>query len=321
MQLHMGRLLAVALLALCAIQGQAPAKPSVLKPYRVLVVVAGWGDPASQVIGEKDAFQPVAALLKAWSVPFDILRLDQQTLGASYLFDRSGAVRYGAMLWLADMPSYAGKNLAVLTEAVQQGTSIIVAASRFTDPALGRILGLHYKADYRAPDPVLRGPVHFITRDLMEDTKPGREQSLHIWVECRGAQALISQGRHPVLTVYQPSPDTAAVWVGAPDLRSLLDSPYWRNIFQRSLLWGLRYLVLPDVDYSRRVLVMIDDWGAADKSFLLLALSDGYRGADARQSHTRSGPPSCGCLRQCGHGFCRSQDPSRHLSVEPEIHG
>jgi len=65
MQLHMGRLLAVALLALCAIQGQAPPKPCVLKPYRVLVVVAGWGDPASQVIGEKDAFQPVAALLKA----------------------------------------------------------------------------------------------------------------------------------------------------------------------------------------------------------------------------------------------------------------
>lgn len=268
MQLHMGRLFAVAWLVLCAIQGQAPPKPSGLKPYRVLVVVAGWGDPASQVIGEKDAFQPVAALLKAWSVPFDILRLDQQTLGASYLFDRSGAVRYGAMLWLADMPSYAGKNLAVLSEAVQQGTSIIVAASRFTDPALERILGLHYKADYRAPDPVLRGPVHFITRELMEDTKPGREQSLHIWVECRGAQALISQGRHPVLTVYQPSPDTAAVWIGVPDMRSLLDSPYWRNIFQRSLLWGLRYLVLPDVDYSRRVLVMIDDWGAADKSFL-----------------------------------------------------
>src|SRR3984893_3823701 len=212
MQLHMGRLLAVALVVLCAIQGQAPPKPSVLKPYRVLVVVAGWGDPASQVIGEKDAFQPVAALLKAWSVPFDIFRLDQQTLGASYLFDR-----YGAMLWLADMPSYAGKNLAVLTEAVQQGTSIIVAASRFADPVLERILGLHYKADYRAPDPVLRGPVHFITRELMEDTKPGREQSLHISVECRGAQALISHGRHPVLTLYQPSPDAAAVWIGVPD--------------------------------------------------------------------------------------------------------
>src|SRR6202165_6385767 len=107
MRLHIGRSLAVALLVLGAIQGQTPTKRSLLKPYRVLVVVAGWGDPASQVIGEKDAFQPVAALLKAWSVPFDILRLDQQTLGASYLFDRSGGVRYGAMLWLAHMPCYA----------------------------------------------------------------------------------------------------------------------------------------------------------------------------------------------------------------------
>ena len=268
MQLPIGRLFAIALSVLCAIHGQRPPKPSLLKPYRVLVVVASWGDPASQVISEKDPFQPVAALLKAWSVPFDILRLDQQTLGASYLFERSGVVRYGAILWLANLSSYAGKNLAVLTEAVQAGTSVIVAASRLADPALERVLGLHYKADYRAPDPVLRGPVHFITRELTDDSKPGHEQSLHIWVECHGAQALISQGRHPVLTVNQPAPDTAAIWIGVPDLRSFIDSPYWRNILQRSLLWGLRYLVLPDIDYSRRVLVMVDDWGAADKSFL-----------------------------------------------------
>jgi len=221
MRLYSGRLFFVALLFLGAIQGQTTPKSCLLKPYRVLVVVSDWGDPASQVISEKDAFQPVAALLKAWSVPFDILRLDQQNLGASYLFERSGAARYGTILWLADLPSYAAKNLAALTEAVQQGTSIIVAASRFTDPALEQILGIHYKADYRAPNPVLRGPVHFITRELTDDLKPGYEQSLHIWVECRGAQALISQGRHPVLTVYQPSLDTAAVWIGLPDLRAL----------------------------------------------------------------------------------------------------
>ena len=156
----------------------------------------------------------------------------------------------------------------------------------------------------------------------MDDLKPGHEQSLHIWVECRGAQALISHGLHPVLTVYQPSPDTAAVWVGAPDLRSLNDSPYWRNIFQRSLLWGLRYLVLPDVDLLPTRVSDDRRLGSRRQILpLLLALSDGYRGVDARPSHTRSGPPSCGCLRQRGHGFCRSQDPSCHLSVKPEIHG
>jgi hypothetical protein len=267
MQLPFTSLLALAALAVCPMQAQ-PSKSNVLKPYRVLLVVGCWGDPASQVITGKDSFQPVAALLKAWSIPFDILRLDQQTLGASYLFDRSGTVRYGAILWVADLPSYTGKNLAVLVDAVQHGTSIIAAASRCSDAALERLLGLHYLAEYRAPDPVLRGPAHFITRELTDDLKPQHEQSLHTWVECRGAEALISQGRHPLLTVYQPAPETAAVWIGVPDLRWLSNSPYWRSIFQRALLFGLGYLVLPDVDYSRSVLVMIDDWGAADKSFL-----------------------------------------------------
>jgi len=267
MRVLASRLVASAVLVLCSLSAQPP-QPPILKPYRMLLVVAAWGDPQSQVITDKDAFQPVAALLKAWSVPFDILRLDQQTLSASYLFDRSGAVRYGTIVWLADLPSYAGKNLAILTEAVKHGTSIIVAASRFRDAELEQILGVHYKADYRAPDPILRGPAHFITRTLPDDLKPDHEQSLHFWAECRGAQALVSQGIHPVLTVHQPGPEAASVWIGVPDVRWLMSSPYWRTIFQRSLLFGLGYLVLPDVDYSRSVLVMIDDWGAADKSFL-----------------------------------------------------
>jgi hypothetical protein len=268
MQRHLSRFITSAVLVLCSMQGEASSNPSRLKPYRVLLVVAGWADPSSQVISDKDTFQPVAALLRAWSVPFEILRLDQQSFGASYLFDRSGAPRYGMILWLADLPSYDGKNLSVLAEAVQQGTSIIVAASRFSDASLERILGLRYKADYRAPDPVLRGPVHFITRELTDELKPEHEQSLRFWVECSGAQTLISQGRHPVLTVYQPNRESAAIWIGVPDLRWLQNLPYWRAIFQRSVLFGLGYLILPDVDYSRSVLVMIDDWGAADKSFL-----------------------------------------------------
>ncbi len=52
--------------AMAALGQQPPASPT-FKPYRVLVVVETWGDPASQVITEKDTFQPVAALLKAWA--------------------------------------------------------------------------------------------------------------------------------------------------------------------------------------------------------------------------------------------------------------
>jgi hypothetical protein len=250
-----------------AVPGQQPPKSATFKPYRVLVVVETWGDPASQVITDRDTFQPVVALLKAWSVPFDILRLDQQNLGADYLFERSGAVRYGAVLWLADPSSYAGKNLDILSAAVEGGSSIVFADSRFADPALERILGLKYKADYRSADPFLVEGAHFITREARPQAAENYG-SLGFWVETRGAQVIIHQGQHPVVTVNQLRPDTAAVWVGATDLRALRDSPYWRAIFLRSLVWSLGYLVLPDLDYARSVLLMIDDWGCADKAFL-----------------------------------------------------
>src|SRR5215469_14016698 len=138
MQWRLSRIIASAVLALCLMRGETTPQRPLLKPYRVLLVVASWNDPSSQVISEQDSFQPVAALLKAWSVPFDILRLDQQNLGASYLFDRSGKARYGAVLWLADSASYAGKNLDILSEAINAGTSVIVAVSRFASLALER---------------------------------------------------------------------------------------------------------------------------------------------------------------------------------------
>jgi len=240
-----------------------------LKPYRVLLVVDRWADPASQVIASgKDPFQPVAALLKAWSVPFDIFRLDQQTFGAGYLFERSGRVRYGAVVWLADAPSYANKNVAGLADAVAAGTSLVAVASRFQDPALEQILGLKFKENYSATDSLAMGPAHFITRELAEQKTANWEFGARLWVEPQGAQVLLGQGRHPVVTVHQPSPDTAAVWMAAPSFAALRDSPYWRSIFFRALVWSLGYVVTPDVDYPHRILLMCDDWGAADKSFL-----------------------------------------------------
>jgi len=261
-------------LALWVALGASAAPPPAdsswsLKPYRVLLVVDRWADPASQVIAsDKDPFQPVAALLKAWSIPFDIFRLDQQTFGAGYLFERSGRVRYGAVIWLADAPSYANKNLAGLADAVAAGTSVVAVASRFQDPALEQILELKFKENYSATDPVVIGPAHFITREIAEQKTANWEFGARLWVEPRGAQVLLGQGRHPVLTVHQPAPDTAAVWMAAPSFAALRDSPYWRSIFFRSLVWSLGYAVTPDVDYAHRILLMCDDWGAADKSFL-----------------------------------------------------
>ena len=83
----------------------------------MLVIVERWNDPISVLVDhEKDDFQPVAALLKAWSVPFDVLRLDQQHLDGTYLFSRSGDVRYGVAIWLADAASYSNQDVTSLEQ-------------------------------------------------------------------------------------------------------------------------------------------------------------------------------------------------------------
>lgn len=260
------------LTAIAAI-GSPPAVRLGVRPYRALLIVDRWSDPISVLVDhEKDYFQPVAALLKAWSVPFDVLRLDQQHLDSTYLFSRSGDVRYGVAIWLADAPSYANQDVASLEQAVHAGTSLLVVNSRFLDPALDRLLGLKFKQSYTATDPLLVTEVHFITRELagqkMDRLDVSWDFDNRTWVEPQGARVLIDQNRHPVLTINQPEPESSAIWVGVPALSALRDSPYWRQLFFRSLLYSLGYIVSPNVDYARRIEIEIDDWGTADKGFL-----------------------------------------------------
>jgi len=270
---HSAWVLPLILLAPISVQSESALR---IKPYRVLVVVEQWDDPASVLVdSEKDEFQPVVALLKAWSIPFDIFRLDQQHLDTSYLLDRSGAPRYGAVLWLADSPSYAGQNFASLDEAVHAGTSLLVERSRFFDPTLERLLGLKFREAYTSTSPLETTRPHFITRQLaerkMERLNVSGDESMRWGVEAQDAEVLITQGKHPILTLSHPAEGTSAIWLGvSPALTALRDSPYWRELFFRSLVWSLGYVLQPAIDYSRRLVVTFDDWGASEKSFSAL---------------------------------------------------
>ena len=242
-------------------------------PYRVLLVVEQRSDPYSLVVsGEADKFQPVAALLKAWSVPFDILRLDQQHLDASYLFRRSGGIRYGTVIWVADPSSYDTQDFAPLEEAMHAGTGLIVVESRFLDSTLARLLGLKFKDFYTSTDSFQVTQKHFITHDVTADQTAASAQSHdysdRIWVQPTSAAVLIVQAQHPVLTVNRLGQRTSAVWLGSPNLLALCNSLFWRKLFFRSLIWSLGYLVAPNVDYSHRIILELDDWGTADKGFL-----------------------------------------------------
>ncbi|MGA8153739.1 MAG: hypothetical protein WB952_22510 [Terriglobales bacterium] len=224
------------------------------------------------VKSEADKFQPVAALLKAWSVPFDILRLDQQHLDASYLFDRSGAIRYGTVIWVADLSSYDDQEIASLEEATHAGTSLIVVDSRFLDSTLDRLLGVKFKEFYTSTDTFQVTQEHYITRNMAagRGTSPGlsHDYSDRLWVQPTSAEVLIAQGQHPLLTVNQLGSGISAVWLGSPNLSLLCDSTFWRSLFFRSLVWSLGYVVVPNLDYANRIIFELDDWGTADKSFL-----------------------------------------------------
>ena len=250
------------------------APPAIhMKPYRVLLVVERWVDPYGLLVNSKtDRFQPVAALLKAWSVPFDILRLDQQHLDASYLFRRSGAIRYGAVIWLADLSSYGEQDLASLEEATRAGTSLIVVDSRFLDSTLDKLLGLKFKDFYTSTDTLHVTQEHYITRDIAAGKNApsalSHDYSDRLWVQPTSAEVLIAQGQHPVLTVNQLGLGISALWLGSSSLSMLCDSAFWRNLFFRSLVWSLGYAVVPNVDYAHSIIFELDDWGTADKGFL-----------------------------------------------------
>ncbi|HET7214792.1 MAG TPA: hypothetical protein VFL79_14460 [Terriglobia bacterium] len=253
--------------------GDAKAAPFPAKPYRVLLVVETWKDPESFLVDhEKDSFQPVAALLKAWSVPFDVLRLDQQHLDATYLIGRSGDIRYGTVIWLADLPSYKDQNISALADAIHAGTSLLVVKSRFLDPTLENLVGAKFREAYTATDPIRVTEPHFITRQLAAEglnaLNTNWDFATRFWIGPDGAKVLIDQSGHPVLTVNQIARDVSAIWLGVPEISLLRDSPYWREVFFRSLVWSLGYLVQPNVDYSHAIEIEMDDWGTADKGFL-----------------------------------------------------
>lgn len=220
---------------------------------------------------EVDSFQPVAALLKAWSIPFDILSLDQQHLDASYLFQTSGAVRYGAILWMADLDSYDGQNLDVLEEATHVGTGFIAIRSRLLDPRLERIAGQSSREFYTASDPLHVTQSHFLLRDLESHrtTLPAQGFIAETFsVLPSTAQTLVAQASHPVVTVNQLSGDSSAVWLGIPAPSLFTSSSFWRSVLFRSLVLDLGIVVTPNLNYAHAITLELDDWGTSDKGFL-----------------------------------------------------
>ena len=246
------------------------AAPDAL-PYRFLLVISDqWKDDASQLVQQSGDFQFLAALLKAWGLPFDILRLDQQRLDRYHLLDRDGRPRYGTILWNTGSAKLADEDLEVLHGLVEQGAGLVVMADAVATPRLAALAGLRYESKYLSHDPLELSRDHFIVRGLK-----GREAELMAGVgyslggskvSADNAIVLGDRGGKPFLTAREIPSGGRVAWLGAERSLSHLQKQLVRDLLKRCLVWAQGYALYAEFDKS--AVLFMDDMGCSDKTIL-----------------------------------------------------
>ncbi len=237
-------------------------------PYRFLLVIGDqWKDPSSFVIDQQDDFQTLAALLTTWGLPFDILRLDQQRLDY-HLFDRDERPRYGTLVWDAGWRAADQDRIELLGELVRKhGVNLVVLGDSVAAPVIQELARVEYVSEFRLGDGLSIDKDHFLTRGLKE-----REGEFHSSgnplpgskVIARGATVLARRGPLPFLTVNVPG--GRVVWIGLERTPAQLLKPIARDLLKRSLVWAQGYALY--AEYPRNLLLLMDDMGTSDRTFL-----------------------------------------------------
>jgi peptidoglycan/xylan/chitin deacetylase (PgdA/CDA1 family) len=237
-------------------------------PYRVLLVIADqWQDPASTLIEGGHEFNVIAALLKTWGIPFDVLRLDQQILDDYHLLDREGGTRYGTIVWATGPAGANSKGLDRLTPLVnQQGANLIALGDSVVIPEIAALTGIEFSSDNRLSASLRIERDHFLTRELK-----GREQELvrsgsatpGYKVTAHESTVLVSRGG-PFLAIREPAQGGRIVWLGAYRGSAQIARQLLRDLFKRSLVWAQGYALY--AEYPRSVLIEMHDNGNSEKT-------------------------------------------------------
>lgn len=239
-------------------------------PYRFLLVVGNqWEDDGSFLIERSGEFQVTAALLKTWGLPFDILRLDQQTMDRYHLLQRDGSARYGTIIW--DVPADSkGRDLSLLAELNQEGVSVVVMGDTIKNSDAAHLAGLQYVSDYKAYEQASFDSSHFITRSLV-----GREKELlanvgysfdGLKVVPQEATVVARRGTAPFLTVLERPGRGRVTWLGVDRSVAQMQNQLVRDLLKRILVWAQGYAVY--AEYDRSLILFMDDWGTSDKTYL-----------------------------------------------------
>jgi len=257
----------------------------VLKPFRAVVVVdVDWSsDPQSYVESTVWAFHDVVTLLKLWSIPFDVLRLDINALSITQFVDAGGKPKYGVIIWNCNQNMFARgtQDWGVLaTAVVTYGISLIALANTVNEPLIRQLLGINFidytnpNCWYRITDPFVITVDHFITRGYNGTIIPagdyGQEGTMggygfHLGFDTI-TTVLGSQGQWPQLAVRDLTESTKAVWIGGHRDEVFHLSPIMANILRRAITYCIGYSLYKT--YPNTILLQIEDMGSSQTAYL-----------------------------------------------------
>jgi hypothetical protein len=269
-----------------------------LKPFRVLVIIGDqWTCPQSYAIDgrrvKSEDFLDVINMLKAWGVPFDILRLDQQRLQINRFLDGEAKSNYGCMIWMADPAKLTGYSASyeTLKRAVNEyGISMISLFDYIKADQVAGLTGIkllnekNIQSDKLSDKFIITG-YHYITADARNISLPDKKQladtnlagKVNIenilpvnLVNCtvnESAKVLAKAGNIPQIVVNDINEDTKTVWIGG-GRDWFRKYPVMRKIFRKALVYSMGYGLFND-DFENGFIFIMDDIGAADHSWLL----------------------------------------------------
>jgi len=239
-------------------------------PYRFLLVISDqWKDPASYVIEDGGEFQILAALMRSWGLPFEILRLDQQRLDKYHLLDRDGRPRYGTIIWDADAASLKDKGTELVGNLVRgHGVGLVILGDSVAAPEISRLAGLQYASEYKSQEPLVFVRDHFIGRGLAgrQNEFPAGAGIPGSKVTADGATVIAARGSVPLLTVRESDKSGRVAWLGAHRPSTQIQRQLIRDLLKRSLVWVQGYALYRE--YPHCLILFMDDMGTSDKSFL-----------------------------------------------------
>ncbi len=256
-------------------------------PYRVLLVIGDqWKDPAGFLVDipteapphydhsvrpEGIDFLQLVVMLKSWGVPFDVVRLDQETLNINHFLGPEKKPLYGCILWAADpkADSPAVQDYGILTEAIgRHGISLVALSNRIDHPVLESLLGLRYLGYHMTHNSITASGNHYLTRGMApsivaENDVPYQYQAM---VEAAGqVQVLARQGKYPALTSRKLNGRARAIWIGG-DVGIMFEQQKIRTILRRAITEAAGYCF--HKTWENRCIIAMDDPGGAQCAWL-----------------------------------------------------